>query len=458
MGELELDIEELVNRDLSQLAMYAGLKNPRFGSTNLVRAGILPGEPEQQAHLYHDFILSNIERVEPSEVREALCVKLNLSDDYPDSGSQERLSVLATRLDRKIEHSRNGKRRNKRTEDQAREGQRYLAAIIRQQIDLHKERGDWPDLLSEKVSSAPARASVLNVAGRYSISESANPLDGNVQGDGFIQSQVPRWNRVDVEWTIDHLSFQEDWELTDDAYQACLAVARSWVAPNTLNRATRLKALQKPLLGLVRARIERASHEKEARRRALRRATDLIQSQATQPMDAEEKLQCYITLDTFSTDELGNIAARPTRLRELRAQALALVDERARERYEGTVYYIGAYVTQHYIEHGLGRSLGRGESQVAETILEKATEERMPYDDLLERMGRALGLDEVQLAVARSFEAAGEANHMAREIEAALWESYKGRLPPGVKIRFAIGPVEDSPYSKTAARPSNRFD
>lgn len=141
------EIEQQIYSDLITLARHAGLKDARFGLTQLIQTGLLPGDHTQQSLIYSKLIANNIESVEPREVREALCVKLNLRDGYPDSGSQERLRLLGGNWGRVVRRYGDGKRRNKRTEDQAREGQRYLARLIREEIDCRNENATWNELL-----------------------------------------------------------------------------------------------------------------------------------------------------------------------------------------------------------------------------------------------------------------------------------------------------------------------
>lgn len=267
------------------------------------------------------------------------------------------------------------------------------------------------------------------------------------------QPATQRWSHVEVDWMIDHLSVQQDWELTEDDYKACREASRSWTVRSTSNRVTRLRVLQKTLLSFLRARVDRANREKVARRRALRRVANLMQGQATQPMSSWEKLQCYITLRDLSVDELSRIAVTPSLQRELGAQVRALVDERKRDSYKQLRYRVGAHITHHYIEHGLGRSLGKGEHKIAETIIEKASEERIPYDVLLERLGRALGLDKAAMATARHFFVAEDFNATLGTFEEKLRATYKDGLPEG-EYTFYMEPVESPPHRSTGSPPA----
>lgn len=151
IGSREAEIKQLIYEDLTDLAQRAGLKDPRFGATRLIQNGVLPGSHKQQIAIYHNLILNNIDNVEPREVREALCVKLNLCEGYPDSGSQRRLGILGRKWGRTIPSDGAEMGNSKQTENQARAGQKFLASLICKEIEDRVNRNTWKELQDEIV-------------------------------------------------------------------------------------------------------------------------------------------------------------------------------------------------------------------------------------------------------------------------------------------------------------------
>lgn len=172
IGSREAEIKQLIYEDLTDLAQRAGLKDPRFGATRLIQNEVLPGSYKQQVAIYHNLILNNIDNVEPREVREALCVKLNLCEGYPDSGSQRRLGILGRKWGRSIPSGGAEMGNSKQTENQARGGQKYLASLIRKEIDWRNAHDTWDELL-QGTSIEPASGSLL-------VDDEATPSRGLV--------------------------------------------------------------------------------------------------------------------------------------------------------------------------------------------------------------------------------------------------------------------------------------
>jgi len=437
MEEETCKIEEIIYKDLEQLAHGPGLRKPDFETTRLIQAGILPGELKEQAKIYSNLVRNSVDHVQPASIREAICVKLNLIEGYPNSSNRKRLGQLGQSWGREVPKHGPDKGNNRQTENDARRGQKDLATLISEEIVQRNLAGNWNELAEDTAGTATARLAFPGENHQQVIPRSINEQDIDKSA---VRPEVSRWSRLEVEWMIERLSFREGWDLSDDDYQACFIASRSWPAPGMSSRSVRLKALQRPLLSFLRARLERVSSENEARSRILRTVTDLVQSQAVRPTSAEEKSHCYATLNTYSTDGLRTIADSPDGLRELTAQIRAVADERGRERYERMRYLIGAHITLHYIEHGLGRHLTRGENQATEVVMQKASIERIPYKILLERLGRMLGLNRKAMATARLFFASGEAEEARTTLEANLFETYAGRLPPNVSIKINFQP------------------
>jgi hypothetical protein len=174
MEALDLRIEELIKKDLSTLAMRAGLKNSRFVSTNLIQERILPVRPEHQAHLYRELILRNIENVEPIEIREALYVKLNLCDGYSDNSSQERLGELGRKRGRVVpeeDSPKGGGGDSRSTRIQAAKGEAILADLILRDILWRNEHNAWDELLREVYKAAASKESSGPPQGNWDASQ-----------------------------------------------------------------------------------------------------------------------------------------------------------------------------------------------------------------------------------------------------------------------------------------------
>ncbi len=84
-------------------------------------------------------------------MREALSVKLNLCEGYPDSGSQRRLGILGRNWGRSIPSDGAEMGNSKQTENQARAGQRLLASLICKEIQDHINHNTWKELQDEIV-------------------------------------------------------------------------------------------------------------------------------------------------------------------------------------------------------------------------------------------------------------------------------------------------------------------
>lgn len=138
-------IEQLIRDDLSKLAERAGLKDARFGATDLIQEGILPGTHDEQVSLYRKLILNNIGSIEPKRWREALYVKLNLGEGYTDT-SEARLGQLGRSWGFKVPDSGKEKGRSRRAEQIADQGRNYLANLIRKEIAWRSEHKTWNEL------------------------------------------------------------------------------------------------------------------------------------------------------------------------------------------------------------------------------------------------------------------------------------------------------------------------
>lgn len=421
------DIEGLIRKDLSDLSRGAGLKDRRFGDTRLVKADKLPGSTRQQASLYEKLILRNIENVEPERSREALCVKLNL-DGYPNSSSKARLGLLGRNSGRVTSTSPDDKGRNKRSEDIARHGRNLLATLISKEIAWRDEHRAWGELLGETFTDAtadewlfvsseeerPIRAS----AGAQS-KLAHTPPGAAAQKPGphppklATQATMTGWSQIEIQWMMDHVARQYGWELTPDDQRACLIAVRTSAQPPA-DGSNRLKVLADFLKGFLRERLVAREHEmqREMRRIATKIAMAGMQNQAVPPLSDKEKMFCYGMLRAQPLSELRRIADKPRKLRMLQKRAIEAGAEYERhvdEMIERAVKEFGAGIGSHQAAMGriikaLGRNLTKREINICFSIPSRVRNRKLTEDELLERFGKALKLDDTAMAIARAYQ------------------------------------------------------
>jgi hypothetical protein len=226
------EIERLIRKDVSTLSRKAGLKTPRFYETRLVQEGKhLPGDRPQRADLYERLIHANIDNLEAGRPREALCVKLNLRDGYPDSGGEKRLGVLGGKWGLTVSNDGKQKGRSKQAEIIANKGVEILATLIREEIDERKEHSTWDDLLGKTLDHPTPRESPEPIISEADVSvdyiEATLALDNDGRVIGRESSFTVRPHRpLTAPITVV--------ELNDDEFEVGNAVNCTVLDPNEL--------------------------------------------------------------------------------------------------------------------------------------------------------------------------------------------------------------------------------
>jgi hypothetical protein len=223
---------------------------------------------------------------------------------------------------------------------------------------------------------------------------------------------------------MDHLACQYDWTLTPDDRQACLIAVRT-SARLPVDASNHLKALADFLKGFLRERFEAPKREvlqREMRRTAIRLAMTRMLDQAPRPLTGREKRCCCGSLRRMSLSELRRIVDQPRKLRQLRKQAIAEaarikqhIEETSRKASEEFAYEIRTFQTAvNRLAKGLGRDLTKRERKVCISIPWQGRKS-LTEDELLERFGRALKLDDTVMSKAREGTVTSEFNWRAQK-------------------------------------------